>query len=838
MTKKIIFFVLMVLFLVGIVACQSTTDSINTSTSTSNPNTSSTTVSSSVSTTTSTITSLTPSTVDTSITTTPSNLEISFSQSQVVLLVQTTKDIPVVFTNLRPTEEALIQYGSSNEAIASISKEGKITAHQVGLVQVTVYFSEAIQATIDVIVSRGHTVIPPNKTQYLVGEALDVTGALLQIRNHLGTIINRITITEDMIVAFDSDALGSQRVEFCVQDDCFGFDILVVNTKQLSSMLADIVLDSSELVVGKKIEFFATHLTYDAMRVQVSNVYDYQEIHLYAQIKTPSLQEVRVSSFWFQQYIENLQSIMMNPTRNLEGTVNDKLNDYDVKVLLLADGRPEFRFRYLPKESGMYQATFYLEVDGVIIQTMTKLFEVSESMDESFQGFLQVNPNATRHFSFESGKSFHPVGQNVAWYTSKDRLHYDYKYWFNQMGQAEMNYARVWLAAWGFSPFWDDIMKFDTRLTNLYSLDQTLNFADEEGIYIQLCLLHHGMFSKEVNPMWPNSSNTWYTSKYGVNPYSKYFDNPGLFFTSDFAKDNFKNQLRYLIARYGYSDHIMSFELFNEVDWIESYSAVSGTAWHDEMAQFIRSIDPNQHMITTSTKGDSFLSSTYSVFRLDSIDYVNVHNYGIFNHVQTLPPKQNTGYLAFQKPIMYSEIGYSGNSGTDQFAKDPKHITLSQALWGGLMGGGGGSGMNWWWESWIDKYDAYSTYLPVARFANQMNLVGESYAMLQSSTSSLANVSLSASLCGYLGYKVDQRVYLYIYDVSYTLLNDSVGLKSGVTLSIPSLPFGDYVFKAYSTANGTLLLNQQITYQQGSLLMVTLPNFYQDIAISIEKVNY
>ncbi len=114
------------------------------------------------------------------------------------------------------------------------------------------------------------------------------------------------------------------------------------------------------------------------------------------------------------------------------------------------------------------------------------------------------------------------------------------------------------MAAWGFSIFWDDVYDYDTRQGNMNSLDETLELAAENGIYVQLCLLHHGMFSAEVNPMWPNSTNSWYIDKYGANPYAELLANPGLFFTSDLGKMTFKNQLDYIVARWGYSDHILA----------------------------------------------------------------------------------------------------------------------------------------------------------------------------------------------------------------------------------------------------------------------------------------
>ncbi|MCK7490818.1 MAG: hypothetical protein MZW92_02795 [Comamonadaceae bacterium] len=230
--------------------------------------------------------------------------------------------------------------------------------------------------------------------------------------------------------------------------------------------------------------------------------------------------------------------------------------------------------------------------------------------------------------------------------------------------------------------------------------------------------------------MWPGSDDTWYTDKYGANPYGAILDHPGQFFTSDLAKASFKNQLSYIVARWGYSDHLMAWELFNEVDWIEQYSATSGTAWHAEMAELPehdRSLrPPGDHL----GEGRLLPVSVYNVFDLEQIDYVNVHSYGIYNHTSTLPTRQKNGFLAFQKPILYAEVGMFRNGGAAQMAVDPDNVTLHQELWGRDDGRGRRDRMNWWWESWIHPSDAYHEFAGAAAFGAVMDLTGGSYALL------------------------------------------------------------------------------------------------------------
>ncbi|MCZ0212168.1 hypothetical protein OZK63_43170, partial [Streptomyces sp. UMAF16] len=68
-------------------------------------------------------------------------------------------------------------------------------------------------------------------------------------------------------------------------------------------------------------------------------------------------------------------------------------------------------------------------------------------------------------------------------------------------------------------------------------------------------LNHHGQVSTTVNPEWNN--NPYNIANGG--PCNNTWD----FFSNSTAKNLFKNRMRYIIARYGYSNTIMSWELFN-----------------------------------------------------------------------------------------------------------------------------------------------------------------------------------------------------------------------------------------------------------------------------------
>ncbi|MBI9009549.1 MAG: Ig-like domain-containing protein [Tenericutes bacterium] len=726
-----------------------------------------------------------------------------------------------------------ITFVSSNSAVASVSALGVVKGLSVGEATITVRYSEELYKTMLVTVTDQVEISPPNKTIYQLGENLNLFGA--KIISYDGQIVlEEIPITAEMISNYDSDQTGSQFVEFDYNGNTYSFEVYVLDEIQEKSLFIDCINLNTENIVGEKIEFALTKSNLEEF-LAVVNVYDYEQINVYGLFTTPDGVVMKMPAFWYVDYKETAKAVSIISSFNTEGKVNDTDRDYDVQVSFEQIGDAHYRLRYLPESIGDYEATIVVEVDGQIIQSFNKSFTVNESTTDDFKGFVKVDETNNRHFVFDSGATYIPVGQNVAWYTSTQRMHYDFLSWFEQMESVGMNYARLWMAPWGYSIFWDDLYDYDDRQTRMYSMDRTMDYADEFDIYIQLCLLNHGMFSAETNPMWPNTENNWYISRYGVNPYSTVISDSGDFFSDDEMKSLYKNQLIYTIARYGYSDMIMSFELFNEVDWIETYNATDGVAWHSEMAAFIKNTDPYKHLITTSHINESFFSSNFTVYNDDNIDFISIHRYGIYDHTDYLAVKQNYCFNIFNKPVLYDEVGYQGWGGQQQVEADPNNVTLHQALWGGALGGGAGTGMNWWWESWIDKYDFYSEYQGVAVFTEDMDLSGSDYQFVYSEDIFSDLLDVSNNNVSYMGYLVEDRLYLYVYDEDYELNNQSVSLKQAVTIEIPDCAAGIYSYEVYDTFTGAILYTETVIVGMTGDYTITLPNFNIDLAIKFVK---
>src|SRR3954451_21905010 len=65
----------------------------------------------------------------------------------------------------------------------------------------------------------------------------------------------------------------------------------------------------------------------------------------------------------------------------------------------------------------------------------------------------------------------------------------------------------------------------------------------------------------------------------------------------------------------------------------------------------------------------------------------------------------------FGKPYFFGEQGMN-----NQFELDPEGQVFHDCLWASSLSGAAGAGLSWHWNTYIDKYDLYRHYAPLAKF--------------------------------------------------------------------------------------------------------------------------
>jgi hypothetical protein len=544
------------------------------------------------------------------------------------------------------------------------------------------------------------------------------------------------------------------------------------------------------------------------------NPYDYREISIRGIFEAPSGEMLAIPAFWYVDYEISLNTAWPQQPTGISGRASTDPNEPQGLEMVTFSGDPHYRLRYLPKESGEHKIYIEVSKQGAIVQVFQSLVYV-EASEEIYRGTIKVEPNHQRNFIFEDGTTFIPIGQNTAWYTSSTRQTEDFRVWFEKMNANHANFTRVWMAPWGFALHWGGSHNnFDNRQSAAARMDKMFELAETYDIYFMLALLNHGQFSANVNPQW--HLNPWNKNNGGPLEY------PSQFFTLFEAKETYKQQLLYILGRYGYSSKVMAWELFNEVDWTDNFNSTAVFMWHSEMSQFLKQHDAYNRMVTTSYKGH-----TGGAYQSQWIDFANPHSYDYTskNMMVHLTPVLNSLHNNYKKPILQSEIGINWQNGTQTTQADPTGISLKQAQWAGMMGGGAGGAMNWWWDSWVHSSNLYYRFIGAGLYAKEMNMVGETYDRLNA----LSGVTVSNNQTGLIGYRIDQRIYGYAFDNQWRHNYTTIADKT-VQYQIP-IAAGTYTMRIFNTDTGLVVETRNLT-SNGNLNFQLA--FREDIAFIIE----
>lgn len=531
--------------------------------------------------------------------------------------------------------------------------------------------------------------------------------------------------------------------------------------------------------------------------ITVENPYDPAQIDLLVHFTAPDGRVLTVPAFWMQPYDLTTQQPV---------------------------GEAGWRVRFTPSLAGTWQAQ--AELVGAQAMSEAIAFTVTPA---ATPGFIRIHPDNPRYFAFDDGSFYFPNGLNIGW-AGEDVLG-DYERWLDSLSAHDGNLIRVWMASWSFGIEWADtgLGNYGARLKQAWLLDQIFAMAEERGIYIMLCLLNHGAFSTSVNSEW------------GQNPYNDDLGGPlktpAEFVTNEVAKALFKQRLRYIAARWGYSTHLFAWEWWNEVNWT-GIGDDTLIPWITEMTPVLQQYDPNDHLITNSNANGAFTQ----VWAMPEIDFSQQHDYTGGDLLRTLA--RDLGRItktAPDKPLLIGELGYSAGA---QVALDAMH--LHTGLWGAPFLGYAGGSMYWWWDTFIAPQEQWHQYGALARF-----FAGEDLALLTPGKAQVAGEAQAFTLQG------AERAFVWVQSAGYTVpaaqaaydkaLFDALKSKtkltswnyeppmlSGITIAVTGLADGNYQLQWYAPTTGEWLETTTVTVSSGTVT-ITAPDFATDLALKLVK---
>ena len=333
-----------------------------------------------------------------------------------------------------------------------------------------------------------------------------------------------------------------------------------------------------------------------------------------------------------------------------------------------------------------------------------------------------------------------------------------------------------------------------------FMLDQVVEAAEQNGIYLMLCLLTRDLYMKDLS----DDKSTQYEQ----------------------AVQDAKKLMRYAVARWGYARSVAAWEYFNEID-----PGLPTDRFYTEVGEYLQQTDIYHHLRTTSTWHPSAKDCRHPL-----LDVGQLHHY-----MRPEPKEQfrdevavvleRTKFLrehAPDKPVLIGEFGLATPKwGLSEYMKqDEEGVHFHNCLWASAFAGPSGTAMFWWWDQ-LDRQDAYRHYRPLAVFLIDVSFVG-----LQplKATASSDRVQL-------LGCQADNVAYFWAFDRQATWWNRVVDKKqltpiSGATIKVQGLRPGDYRIEWWDTREGRTLRTEQSSCAQETL-QIQVPPFSADIACKI-----
>jgi hypothetical protein len=380
-----------------------------------------------------------------------------------------------------------------------------------------------------------------------------------------------------------------------------------------------------------------------------------------------------------------------------------------------------------------------------------------------------------------------------------------------------------------------------------YELDKIVESADANGVKIQDCTCSGPWFTWPVNP--GDMTQTDFAQTWTLNSYQR--------------------NLRYRIARWGYSPAILAWELHNEWGHINSTGSPNQYNMIVAINNFLAATDPYHHLRTTSQNSQAYSPQLWSS---SGMDLANYHWY-LDGHITTLDPDESLTVLRFAwclsdtrgstspycnglglgdgsvwtgpgKPWVWGEIGV-GVDGTQGNTGEAGSRFLHNIVWSGLFTPLGTTPIEWWWyqEDSTATAAKFAARKAASAFFSAVDYAGASFVFLMTSGDGPPGytgetvTATDPKARVYAMRRADQRsAYLLVQHRDYVWSNAATTPTAiSPTVTIGNLLSTPYRVELWSTTAGVITSTQTMTPTSGSL-SIPISGLTSDVAIKLEPV--
>jgi hypothetical protein len=474
----------------------------------------------------------------------------------------------------------------------------------------------------------------------------------------------------------------------------------------------------------------------------------------------------------------------------------------------------------LPGGEGYHADELCVRIGGTNAQRIavspTQPIALRPGVRYQFSGRLLAEPDASLVIELQRASAGEPIrGEKKGQWTSFKRefTTTSNQWWLGDLALRAEGQGRVWLRHLslreaGGGPELLGEADPNRQVRGNYNqldcalLDRLVEAAERHGIYLQLTLLTRDHYRHAL-----------------AAPHSQEYSR---------AIADAQNLLRYIVARWGYSSHVMAWEYFNEMD-----PNAPTERFHRELGLYLEQGDPYRHLRTTSGWGPAPKHWTHP-----QLDIADLHWYlrpawgplwrdevaAVLDRVKLV-----RGHAA-NKPAVLGEFGLATDTwgSSPYLVQDKELVNIHNTLWASALSGLSGAAFFWWWDT-LDKMNVYPHYRPLAAFV----------ADIPFTTAQFQSVVLATEKrqCRVVALRGKTRVDGWLFNPqaawgNLVLDQASVEEVKGDSFSLPGLEPGAYRLQWWDTHAGKVLQEQSITVT-GQTVALTVPAFARDLAFKI-----
>ncbi len=426
----------------------------------------------------------------------------------------------------------------------------------------------------------------------------------------------------------------------------------------------------------ENVELFTKFELRVTLSATYSNPYDYNQVRLKGYFTSPSGEQTIWDGFYMQDY---------------------EMTQPDV---LVPSGPPQWRIRFSPDETGTW--TYFVRIWD------ETGFEHSENLQftctpSNRKGFVSRNGNRMVH---QNGVTFLGIGTNMAWQDWSTGFT-DYEDWLDELAENGGNFTKLTMAPWNFEIEWKQtgVGQYDERQNRAWTLDWVMDMLMEHEIYCQLNPMIHAEL--RVGMKWHD------------NPYSDQnggpCHEPQNFFVNTEAIRLYKQKLRYINARWGYSPQVISWEQLSEADNTGLYSSFYDQTllWSNIMTEYMGEVDRYNR---PCSNGYAIPQHDPGYWGNPQTGFTQLHVYDFIPDLEMKIYNFSRNYMeTWNKPFLTGEFAL-GHDPSEIYQYDPDGIAFHNTVWSSMFSGSFGTAMSWWWDNYLYPNDLYDHLKAVSDF--------------------------------------------------------------------------------------------------------------------------